>query len=281
MPSEPAAQRPRIRILHQLARSGGTVICRCLASMESVVLLSEIHPLGTRMFNPLQQANEWYGLLRPADRARVGTGNLTFPDAIRLIAERCAEQDRILVLRDWNHLDFIGLPFVQPLYRPQLAETLRGEFELLRFATVRHPLDQWLSLVNHPLFAERLAIGKYLRGVRRFAEMVAGLEAQAETEGARQPGAAMLHYEDFTANSDAALMQLCNALHIPFDPGYRQRWASYRNITGDVLPGRSEAGEITRLPRQESTADLRREFGGRADYQRILNLMNYTDGVPG
>ena len=39
-----------------MARSGGTIICRCLASMERIVLLSEIHPLGARMFNPLDQA---------------------------------------------------------------------------------------------------------------------------------------------------------------------------------------------------------------------------------
>ncbi len=281
MLSEPVAQRQRIRILHQLARSGGTVICRCLASMEGVVLLSEIHPLGTRMFNPLQQADEWYGLLRPADRARLGSGNFPFSEAIRLIAERCAEQDRILVLRDWNHLDYIGLPFVQPLYRPQLTEALRAEFDLLRFATVRHPLDQWLSLVKNPLFAERLAMGKYLKGVRRFAEMVTGFEVQTEPGGAMEAPPAMLHYEDFTANTDAALMQLCNALHIPFDPGYRQRWAGYRNITGDVLPGRSEAGEITTLPRQESGIGLQQEFASRADYQRILKLMHYTGDLTG
>ncbi len=281
MPSEPVAQRPRIRILHQLARSGGTVICRCLASMEGVVLLSEIHPLGTRMFNPLQQADEWYGLLRPADRSALATPDITFLQAIRLIAERCAEQDRMLILRDWSHLDYIGLPFVQPLYRPQLAEALAGEFELLRFATVRHPLDQWLSLVRNPLFAERLAMGKYLKGVRRFAEMIMALDAQTEPGGVAGPFAAMLHYEEFTANSDAALMQLCSALHIPFDPGYRQRWAGYRNITGDVLPGRSEAGEITTLPRQESGMELQQEFAGRADYQRILKLMHYTGDLPG
>jgi protein O-GlcNAc transferase len=262
MQPETSGLRPRIRILHQLARSGGTVICRCLASMESVVLLSEIHPQGLRMFNPLQQAIEWYGLLRPADVARAETGKLSFNAAIAMIAERCAEQDKILVLRDWNHLDYIGLPFAQPGYRPLLADSLHAEFELIRFATVRHPLDQWLSLSRNPLFAERLPPGKYLKGVRRFAEMASGT--------------GMLHYEDFTASPDDALLRLCTALQIPFDPAYRQRWASYNNITGDVLPGRSEAGEIKSLPRQDRAAEVQQAFEARADYQRILNLMNYT-----
>lgn len=267
MQPETSGLRPRIRILHQLARSGGTVICRCLASMEGVVLLSEIHPQGLRMFDPLQQAVEWYGLLRPMDIAHVEAGKLSFAQAIGLVAERCAEQDRLLILRDWNHLDYIGLPFAQPGYRPLLAETLQADFELIRFATVRHPLDQWLSLIRNPLFAERLPIGKYLKGVRRFAEMASGT--------------GLLHYEDFTANPDDALMRLCAALQLPFDPGYRLRWASYKNITGDVLPGRSEAEKISSLPRQDMAAEVQQGFANRADYQRILDLMNYTESLSG
>ncbi|HKX55184.1 MAG TPA: hypothetical protein VJN01_03750, partial [Xanthomonadales bacterium] len=224
-------------------------------------------PLGLRIFNPVQQAAEWYGLLRPADMAKLESGKLPFAEAIELIADRCAEQDRVLILRDWNHLDYIGLPFMQPDYRPQLAETLNAEFELIRFATVRHPLDQWLSLIRNPLFAERLPVGKYLKGVRRFAEMARGT--------------GMLHYEDFTANPDATLMRLCEALQLPFDPGYRQRWASYKNITGDVLPGRSEVGEIRALPRRDTGAEVEKAFTARGDFQRTLQLMNYTDTVSG
>lgn len=263
MQSEASGNRSRIRILHQLARSGGTVICRCLASMEGVVLLSEIHPQGLRMFNPLQQADEWYGLLRPNDTALVKAGKLAFAQAIGLIAERCAEQDKILILRDWSHLDYIGLPFAQPGYHSMLAESLQAEFELIRFSSVRHPLDQWLSLSRNPLFAEHLPVGKYLRGVRRFAEMAGDT--------------GMIHYEDFTANPDAALMRICNALQLPFDPGYKERWVHYKNITGDVLAGRSAEGEISTLPRQDCASGVKRDFESRADYQRILQLMNYTD----
>ncbi len=263
MLSEPAGKKLKIRILHQLARSGGTIICRCLASMEHIVLLSEIHPLGIRMFNPLQQAMEWYGLLDAAELEAVGREKISFPSAMALIAERCTEQRKILVLRDWSHLDYLGLPFVQPGYRPMLAETLVQDFELIRFATVRHPLDQWLSLTKNPLFAERLGMGKYLKAVRRFSEM------------ARETG--FVRYEDFTANPDTELQRLCSALELPYDSSYRERWANYTNITGDVLPGRAETGEIKSLPRQYPGPENQRAFTARADYQRILQLMNYTE----
>ena len=41
--------KPGIRILHHMARSGGTIISRCLGCMKDVILLSEIHPLGSRL----------------------------------------------------------------------------------------------------------------------------------------------------------------------------------------------------------------------------------------
>jgi len=54
-------------LLHHLARTGGTLLCRCLASMDSVYLLSEINPQGVAHFNPLRQAADWYGLVAPEE----------------------------------------------------------------------------------------------------------------------------------------------------------------------------------------------------------------------
>ena len=75
------APRPTLRLLHHMARSGGTLISKCLGCMSGVLLLSEIHPLGTNHFNPLVQAQRWYGLLSSQDlielkaRGRGGVGD--------------------------------------------------------------------------------------------------------------------------------------------------------------------------------------------------------------
>ncbi len=53
--TEPA--KPAIRVLHQLARTGGTIISKCLGAMAGVVLLSEINPRGVETYNPLAQAH--------------------------------------------------------------------------------------------------------------------------------------------------------------------------------------------------------------------------------
>ena len=65
------AARPMLRLVHHMARSGGTLFSRCLGCMSGVLLLSEIHPLGTAQFNPLVQAQRWYGLLSSQDLAEL------------------------------------------------------------------------------------------------------------------------------------------------------------------------------------------------------------------
>jgi len=247
--------------LHQMARSGGTVICRCLASMQNIVLLSEIHPLGVQMFNPLQQAAKWYGLLTSRDLARVKNGNLTFLQSIQLITSRCAEQGLILVLRDWSHLDYTGVPFVRPGFRPRLVEALQPAFTVLRLATVRHPLDQWLSLSQNPVFRDTLGPARFLTGYRRFAKIAAVT--------------GFLRYEDFTADPEAGLRDLCIRLRLPFDPGYRDRWMGYTRITGDVLPGRA-GEEITPLPPRYMDESEELRFCSLPGYSASIALLGYT-----
>ena len=38
-----------IRLIHNLQRSGGTIISKCLGAQENVILLSEIHPYGVEI----------------------------------------------------------------------------------------------------------------------------------------------------------------------------------------------------------------------------------------
>lgn len=261
MPSD-SSGTPTLRILHQMARSGGTVICRCLASMRGVVLLSEIHPLGLKMFDPLRQAHEWYGLLTPNDLESIRSAPLNFRAAIRLIATRCSEQGRLLVIRDWSHLDFTGVPFTRPAKRSRLVDAVAPDFTLLRHATVRHPLDQWLSLSGKPVFRQQLGPHRFLEGAARFADL-------ADTIG-------FTRYEDFTRDSDAALNRICRHLEIPFDSGYRNRWADYDNMTGDVLPGRAD-GEIRSLPRRQADEQTVAAFKALPGYRQTLTTLGYEE----
>jgi hypothetical protein len=264
--SDHVETRPTLRILHHMARSGGTIISRCLGAMDRVVLLSEIHPLGTRVYNPLEQAEDWYGLLTQDDIARASSTTLDFADAIELVEQRCREQGRLLVLRDWSHIDYTGVPFTRPVYHSQLVRVLESRFRLLRFSTVRHPLDQWLSMNRQAIMRGKISPPAYLKGFRAFAQMA------GET--------GFIRYEDFTQHPDNALRTICTELNLPFDPAWQQGWQSNVFVTGDVHPGRA-GDQIQPLERRKVDAKTEGVFAADSSCTASLSLLGYSRSDPG
>ena len=231
--------------------------------MSGVLLLSEIHPLGTAQFNPLVQAQRWYGLLSSRDLAELrARGRIGFVDAIDLIHQRTVEAGQRLVIRDWSHLDFTGVPFVaNPAYRLLTADALARRFDLRRICTVRHPLDQWLSLQGLAVVQGKLSLDDYLVGYRRFAEQ------------AREIG--FLRYEDFVADPTAAMKELCRGLELRFDRQFAERWSSYAFVTGDVS-GRRGGFEIRPVPRRPVAPELLDAMQANDDYRASLELLGYA-----
>jgi hypothetical protein len=261
-PPHRRAARPTLRLVHHMARSGGTLISRCLGCMSGVLLLSEIHPLGTAQFNPLVQAQRWYGLLSSQDLAELkARGRIAFVDAIDLIHRRAADAGQRLVIRDWSHLDFTGVPVVaSPAYRLLTAEALASRFELRQICTVRHPLDQWLSLRQLAVVHGKLSLEAYLAGYRRFAEQ------------AREIG--FFRYEDFAADPGAVMKELCRRLEVRFDRHFTERWSSYAFVTGDVSGSRG-GFEIRPVPQRPVEPELLEALPANADYRAGLELLGY------
>jgi protein O-GlcNAc transferase len=256
-------KKPVMRVLHHMARTGGTLISRCLASMDKVILLSEVNPQGLDTFCPRNQAREWFQLLHEDEaRRQHADPRREFLDALVIIAERCDRQGSTLVVRDWSHLDFTGLPFIsKPTYRLTTSVTLGEAFDVLHTATVRHPLEQLLSLraidVVKPWDEDQI-----LHGMRLFAEK------------ARSIG--FVRYEDFCREPNRRLRELCDKLHVNFDPQYQQRWRSYDKITGDM----SNSRVIEPRPLPQVDPALLERLGSNADYQAILQILGYEHPRP-
>jgi len=256
------SNRP-IRILSNLARAGGTLVSKCVGSMENIVLLSEIHPLGTRKYNPLEQAAGWYNLLSPGE---INNRHVGFVEAIQLIEQHCSEKHKTLIIRDWAHLDFIGVPFLQnPGYRLQLTEVLSQSFDIIQYGLVRHPIDQWLSTSRLAFIHGRLDIDAFLTGYRYFAE-------QCITTG-------FMRYEDFTREPVPQMQALCIHLRIDFDEQFITQWSKNRHVTGDMsnTSKGALAAEITSLPRRPVDKTLLDRFLDNPDYQRAIKLLGYTN----
>ncbi len=61
------------------------------------------------MVPPWIQAKDWFGLLTDDDITDLNAGpQPDFKTTIDLIHQRCAENGKQLVIRDWNHLDFLA-----------------------------------------------------------------------------------------------------------------------------------------------------------------------------
>lgn len=278
----PGDSRPALRVLHTLARTGGTVIGKCLAVMPGVVMLSEVNPAVKRLvehpmtqrtpdvvrllmqMDPLRQAHRWFGLLTPRDLEDLkARGRLPeFEDAIELIRTRAADRGQQLLIRDWSHLDYTAAPFIaRPTHRRSTALALSGRYRVVAAAFVRHPIDQWLSIQNVPILRQRLALDVFLEGYRRFAEE------------ARELG--FVRYEDFTRDPDEQVRVMCERLELPFDPSYRERWCGYSTITGDTRGTRAQT-EITPLPRRPVDDATIERFGESEDYRTAISVLGYA-----
>ncbi|MDH3689295.1 MAG: sulfotransferase [Gammaproteobacteria bacterium] len=252
----------KVRVLHHMARSGGTVIAKCLGCMSGVILLSETHPYGGQYFNPLKQAHHWFDLFTPDDIAAFKRGGtMDFAEAIMLIAERCSSRGEKLAIRDWTHLDFTAVPFLpEPTYRLTTADVLREHCNVIQAATTRHPIDQWLSLRKLALIQGRLSLDEYLVGYRRFAEKCVEI--------------GFIRYEDFARTPELMTQELCRRLEVEYDRDFIDKWVTYDKVTGDVVSARA-GGKIGVLPRRPMEPGLLERFEGNGDYQKALMLLGY------
>src|SRR3990172_8738556 len=127
------------------ARSGGTVLNKCLGSLPGVVILSEVNPLGggsgkrgTSLRTVKDQAKSWYDIDIPADG---------FAEEILELESLCATAGKHLLVRDWSFVNFVPNPsngFVPP-GRLLTLEALDGRCEVVPFAFVRDAIDVWAS----------------------------------------------------------------------------------------------------------------------------------------
>lgn len=256
----------KLRLIHQLARSGGTLINRLLLA-QGVAVLSEVHPLGWANLDPLAQARDWFGLIGDSDLQ--GQDALPYADALALIADKARRKSRPLAIRDWSHLDFmpIGMGLKPALVSAQAA-ALASRFDLIRVATVRHPLDQWLSLAamlategRPPRQAELEA---WLDGIEAFAAMAAAT--------------GFVRYEDIAADPAAGMAELCRKLDLPFDAARLGGWRETTQFSTGGVPGRAASSTaIERLEPRPAPPHILHRLNRDRRYRQALELLGYEE----
>lgn len=229
-----SGNKPTLRLVRHLARTGGTVISKCLGSMDAVMLLSETHPEATdRWTNLLGQAQHWHGLTTPQEAKGWAKRKLSYADVIAQLNLRAEARGKRLLLREWTHLDYAGVPFAPPTMEPMATRALEGGFSLRVVDTVRHPIDHWLSIQKIETM-RALTLDAHLAACAAYARETGDIATRMTDPRAHK----LVKYEDFCADPADALRAMCEALDLDYDETWDSKWADNRHVTGDTADSR-------------------------------------------
>ena len=250
--------KPCLWILHNMPRSGGTLVSKCFAAMDSHVLLSEIHPGAQHVesFNVLSQAQKWHNIL-----PQLNWRDTAFVEAVTRIEQSVREQGKQLILRDWSHADYLGPPVTnQPNHKPALLNVLSADFDIKSIQLVRHPLDTWLSLRKLNLIIKhKIDASQFLAAYRQYLVQTQSMYC--------------LRYEDFLEAPCQQLSAACDSVGLTFDQGYQDRWFDFEKVTGDTSNNTSlrKSPEISPRPRRDCGDVDISWFHDQADYRYIID----------
>jgi hypothetical protein len=263
--TEPAI--PYLPVLRGLGGCGGTLVSRVLSALPRVLLLSETNPRSAHLYggmlNPIEQIRKWHPAMAPIV-ADFDPGEIGYPPRFGALLQHihlAAERDnRVLVVRDFNYADFIGVPFIWPVPNDlSLDLAIAGCFTPRQAVIVRHPADQLASLRSHA------AIRPVLRAERFIEAYHAFLSATVR--------APRFRYEDFVTDPANKFSDLAASLGIPWDPVALDHFSQVQSVTGNMQK-RNET-EIKVSARSAAALDADRELNESPGYNILIETLGY------
>ena len=244
-----------IRIIHHWACSGGTIISRSIAAIHNVVILSEVHPLAyLRLSKPepiytptdiIQQ------LCLPHNGADPVLCIAAWRGAIAALAQKVADNNKVLVLRNHSHIDFFT--GAQPGTEHFITRTLQDTHVITALLTVRHPLDSWISikLQNWDRHFRFSTLEEFCHRALMLVQASKGLP--------------VIRYEEFTINPERGLQTICKILNIKTDT-IQPSALDVVNLSGDS--GR-RSNQITARARRLIPEAIKIEIEAMQKYQDV------------
>ena len=194
-----------IRVIHNLPRSGGTIISKCISAQQDIILLSEIHPDGPEIRgkmgldpnhgDPIYQVQKWYNLFNPSEYKSILKSDFDFLKKINVINEKVYSINKKLIIRDWSFIDFFAKPFKEPTYENTLIKYLDKQYKINSFYILRKPLELFLSCMRSlPSFPSNYKFDYFIEVYKKF--FLIAKEDKIYT------------YEDFFSNTDKNLREM-------------------------------------------------------------------------
>lgn len=242
-----------VRTLHHLAATGGTVISKAIAAQPNTVLASEVGPfIGKPKFMPFDPVVQYLRQIRKRKRTDSET---IFADRLRLCLAMAEEDGVSFVMRDYAFIDFLSTPMKTEGTLVKLIDSLGIERRTV--ATIRHPVDAYLSLVKN----------NWTKHIDDFEDYcvrsIAFLDAYE--------GCPLFRYEDFVADANRVVSEMCMAFEMEYSPSWTSKWADIR-LTGDS--GR-KSETIGVRPRREMSAATADEMAASPAFKRLCERSGY------
>ena len=242
------------------ARSGGTLLNRCIGCLPDVVMLSEVNPLGggqgesgdTSCQTVTSQAKKWYGI----ELTQAG-----FCNQIKELAGKCERAGQKLVIRDWSFVNFA--PFVTNQFSPPERFLILEELGLENcrpFAFVRNAIDVWTSCGSPPA-------DEFFPMYKKYIDSLIALDIP------------IFKYEDFCINPTGVLQKICEYAGLTFTDSFVSKYQYFNKVNGDVQIEGGSRGirqkAIQLLPRREIPPEKIRELLRCKEAKAVNRLLGY------
>lgn len=251
-----------IVVMMAYARTGGTLLNRCIARLPDTFVLSEVNveALCPNSCSTIkEQARKWYGLELESEG---------FMENIGEIYEYCISKNMTLVVRDWTFGSFVPSRYndFSPSKSLATLNVISKSFPVIPFAFVRNSIDIWLSLNASP----RTFYDKELQYLFEFTRSLVDNEVK------------IFKYEDFCVNPEREMQAICGYTGL----GYSDKFMEYStcfNVTGDIdLPEHSrgiEQGYIGLPRRREVFDEILNKINFNTKAKEINRYLGYGLGV--
>lgn len=259
----------KLPVFYAFARSGGTLLNRCIGCMPGNFVLSEVNPHASVM--PIeQQARDWLHLL--ADEQVADFSQKPYGDKIVHLATLVREKGCHLVLRDWVTANFLGnvIPgqssIVPSLVLEQDYYLSHYGFECCSVVITRRAADVYESITRTLKHLQDLPIEEFGSHYLAYAKSVSDYP--------------IFHYEALCQEPEAIVSKICSLLGIHYDASFVHNFSQFTHCTGDTtLPQPSRGLQLEVIKPLKSNSDVPTYIAAsqNENCQKADELLNYAN----
>ncbi|MBD2743557.1 glycosyltransferase family 2 protein [Coleofasciculus sp. FACHB-1120] len=254
-------------IIYAFARSGGTLINRCLGCIPGNIVLSEVNPHASVV--PIEvQARDWFKLLSPTDFP--GFAKKSYAEKIQWLATSVQQQGSHLIIRDWVTLNFLAKAsndiYVPSVFLEQELYLSHYGFSYRPIVLTRRSADVYESITRTFEQFRNLSVQEFGTYYLAYAQAVSMYP--------------VFHYEIFCQEPEKELKQICDTLGINYNDSFTTEFSKFEYCTGDnTLLTSSRGNKLEKITVMKSNHECEAYLAASLDAncQQADKLLGYEN----